>query len=191
VEVPLGSASLAGGLTDIDISAEQQVPEGTELSYQIQVNGQWRPLAEDVDLLSAAAPDLVPLRAVFVGTDDLAPALRLNTDGLKASRPADSFTHFSAERVLPGASESIEVRVLGAGWDATDHALTVELVNGATTYPATGAPEEMDDNGARRFVYSFAPEPGVGIGAYRVKISGTRAAGSAPYSITERLDVAV
>jgi len=190
VEVPLQPASLAGGLTDIDIEAEQVVPEGTELSYEIQVDGKWRPLAEDVDLLSGGSHDLVPLRAVFVGTSDLAAAVVLNTSGLKASRPAESFVHWSAERTLPSWSEDIEVRLLVADWDAVNHSIDVTLEDG-TTYSATGAPAESDENGARRFVFSFAPNPGTGISSYRIKIAGTRAAGSLPFTVTERVDIAI
>ena len=190
IEVPLQSVSLAGGLTDIDLEAEQIVPEGMELSYEIQVNGKWRPLAEEVDLLSATQPDLVPLRAVFVGTSDMAAGVRLNASGLKASRPASSFTHFSAERTLPSASEDIEVRLLIAGWDAGDHTLTVTLEDGASTYTSQGL-VESDENGARRFVHSFTPEVGTGITTYRIKIVGTRAAGTVPFAITERTDIAI
>ena len=190
IEVPLQSVSLAGGLTDIDLTAEQVVPEGTELSYEIQINGKWRPLAEDVDLLSGGSHDLVPMRAVFIGTDDMASAIRLNANGLEASRPADSFIHWSEQRTLPSASDDIEVRLLIDEWNATDHTLTVTLEDGANTYTSQGL-VESDENGARRFVHSFTPESGTGITTYRIKIAGTRDAGTTPFTITERTDIAI
>ena len=190
IEIPLESVSLAGGLTDIDLAADQVVPDGTDLSYEIQVNGVWRRLAEDADLLSGGTHNLVPLRAVFVGTQDLASAVWLNASGLKASRPADTFTHWSSERTLTAASDNIEVHVLVSAWSGTDHALTITLETATTTYTATGV-VQSDEAGARRFVATFAPEVGTGISAYQIKIVGTRAAGTVPFVVTERTDIAL
>ncbi len=70
-EVQLQPVSLAGGITDLAISAQQVVPDGCELQYEIQVGGKWYALGDQA-LVLQSAPDIVPLRAVLLGTSDLA-----------------------------------------------------------------------------------------------------------------------
>ncbi len=57
-EVQLQPVSLAGGITDITIEAPAIVPEGTSLTFEVQVGGKWYPLTE-VGKLSSK-PDIVP-----------------------------------------------------------------------------------------------------------------------------------
>lgn len=185
VEVPLTSAALAGGITDLALAAKQVIPNGTELAFEIQVGGIWRPLGDGLDHL-AVKPDLLPVRAVFLGTSDMMPALTLSADGLTASRPAQNLSHVSAARVLAADSTDIEVRVLVGGWDAGNHTLSCKLVvGGGDVNPTTTVTREED--GATRFVFRFAP---AATSSYVIKLTGTRAPTSAPFTVLERTDVA-
>ncbi|MCK9173631.1 MAG: hypothetical protein M0O99_09115, partial [Desulfuromonas thiophila] len=68
--------------------------------------------------------------------------------------------------------------------------LTCQLVSGGTTYNPTGVEwRDEPDGQAQRAVFTFAPDPA--ISAYQVKLSGTRADGSAPFVVVERTDVAL
>jgi len=182
--------SLAGGLTDLDIQAESVVPEGTELAFEVQVGGKWYRLDDGLDHLSAA-PDIVPLRAVLLGTSDLAPAFVLAADALSVSRAGLNLVHWSTQRVLPAASDDIEVRLVVADSEDANDTLTADLIDGANTYNPAITETEAAPDGATRFRFVFNPEPGVGIGQYQIRLTGTRTAGSTPFVVTERTDVAL
>ena len=188
IEVVLQSISLAGGIADLAIKTQQVVPDGTELVYEAQVAGKWYPVADLAPLL-ATLPDIVPLRAVLLGTTDLAPALQLTANAITASRPTTSFLHWSAQRTLPAASASITVQVVVAQWDPANHTLACALQNGATPYsPVSTVVRDEPDGQAKRFIFTFTPGPA--ISTYQIKLTGTRTAASAPFVVVERTDVA-
>ena len=188
IEVVLQSISLAGGIADLAIKTQQVVPDGTELVYEAQVAGKWYPVADLAPLL-ATLPDIVPLRAVLLGTTDLAPALQLTANAITASRPTTSFLHWSAQRTLPAASASITVQVVVAQWDPANHTLACALQNGATPYsPVSTVVRDEPDGQAKRFIFTFTPGPA--ISTYQIKLTGTRTAASKPFVVVERTDVA-
>jgi hypothetical protein len=187
VEVVLNPISLAGGITDLSISAPQIVPKGCELSYEIQVGGRWYKLGDQANRLSVG-PDIVPLRAVMVGTSDLAPAIQLSNQALTASRAATSFTHWSKLRNLAAPSSSIQIQVVVAQWDQANHALACTIKSGASTYtPASTVVKDEPDGQAKRFIYTFTPPA---ISNYQIKLTGTRSPASAPFVVVERTDIA-
>ena len=187
VEVQLNPVSLAGGITDLSISATQIVPKGCELSYEIQVGGRWFKLG-DPDNRLAGAPDIVPLRAVLVGTSDLAPAFQLTGQAFTASRAATAFLHWSKQRNLAAPTNSVQVQVVVAQWDDANHSLacTLKVGNDQIT-PVTTVTRIEPDGQARRVTFTFAP---AAANAYQIKLSGSRAAGSAPFVVVERTDLA-
>lgn len=188
IEVMLQSISLAGGISDLEIAAPQIVPDGTELVYEAQVGGKWYPV-KDLASLLGTVPDIVPLRAVMLGTNDLAPALQLTPNAITASRPATGLVHWSNERILSSTSTAITVQIVVAQWDAAQHTLSCTLTSGASTYtPASTVVRDEPDGLAKRFVFTFTPSPG--INRYAIKTSGTRKPGSNPFVIVERTDVA-
>jgi hypothetical protein len=189
-EVSLNAVELAGGMTDIDLEVEQHVPEGTELTWEVQINGVWRDLSASGANLSAASPSLLPMRAVFTNTTDMAPAFRANTTGLQASRPGTSLVHWSAERTLDSASDNIEVRLLIDGYDSDEHTITVTLEDGGTTYTADSVTTKPEADATRMSVI-FTPEDGTGITTYQIKITATLSGAVRPFTIIERTDVAV
>lgn len=188
VEVMMQSASLAGGMTDIGIAAPQVVPDGCEVQYEIQVAGKWYKLG-DPEMRLSVQPDIVPMRVVLLGTQDIAPAVRLMPNVVTASRPAANLVHWSKERTLASASTSITVQVVVAQWDTAHHTLACALVSGASTYtPVTTVTRDEPDGKAKRITYTFAPAPG--ITTYKIKLTGARTPASQPFVIVERTDVA-
>ncbi|MGI2326195.1 MULTISPECIES: hypothetical protein, partial [unclassified Methylococcus] len=131
-EVQLQSVSLSGGLTDLAIAAQHVVPEGTELRYEIQPSGSgaWYPLG-DPSLVLSTGPNLVNLRAVLLGTSDLAPAFVLTNNAIQASRPDTSFVHWSTARSV-ASTTSVTLKLLVAHWDAANHTLTPRIVTGGS-----------------------------------------------------------
>lgn len=187
IEVMLQSVSLAGGISDLEIAAPQVVPDGTELVYEAQVGGKWYAVSELASLLGTV-PDIVPLRAVMLGTTDLAPALQLAANAVTGSRPATGFTHWSNERILAANTSAVTVQVVVAQWDAAQHTLSCVLTSGADTYtPATTVTRDEPDGLAKRITFTFTPPA---INRYSIKLTGTRSAGSKPFVVVERTDVA-
>ncbi|MGK0657665.1 hypothetical protein ACSHWI_14315 [Methylococcus sp. S2T] len=186
-EVQLQSVSLSGGLTDLAIAAQHVVPEGTELRYEIQPSGSgaWYPLG-DPSLVLSTSPNLVNLRAVLLGTSDLAPAFVLTNNAIQASRPDTSFVHWSAARAV-ASTTSVTLKLLVAHWDAANHTLTPRIVTGGSNEVAPSTTVITDEDGAKRFSYTFTIPAST---AYEIKLSGTRNAASQPFAVVERIDVA-
>lgn len=188
-EIMLQSVSLAGGMADLHIAAQAVIPSGSELRYEIQVGGKWYPYGDAVFRL-ADLPDIVPLRAVMLGTSDVAPALQMEADTVTASRPGTTFTHYSATRTLAAPSTDIQVQVVVAQWDGVNHTLACTLVSGETTYTPSVTSSILEPDGeATRFTFTFAP--GGGLSTYKVKLTGTKTAGATPFVVVERTDVAL
>lgn len=187
-EVMLQPVSLAGGISDLSIDAQTVVPAGTELRYEIQIGGRWYAYGDEVFRL-ADLPDIVPLRAVMLGTSDVQPALQTAAEVLTASRPATTYTHYSTERGLAALSTNIQVQVAVAQWDGANHTLDCALISGGTTYtPSVTTVKDEPDGEAKRYTFTFTPDPG--LAAYRIKLSGSRNAGANPFVVVERTDVA-
>ena len=185
-EVQLQPISLSGGITDLEIQSGAIIPEGTELIYEINVGGKWYPLKEVGHL--SIAPDIVPLRAVFLGTSDLQPALILETNAITASRPATTFYATSTERTLSSARENIEVQLLLHKFDENKHTINCQLISGENTYNPALVTTEQEDEEAIKKIFTFNITGG--IQNYKIKISGSRNSDAEPYAIVERIDIA-
>lgn len=188
-EIQLQPVSLAGGITDLSIAAPQVVPQGTEVRYEVQVGGRWYALG-DATLVLSASPDVVPLRAVLLGTSDLAPAFQLAASAIEASRPGAAMVHWSNLRTLGAATTSVEVQVVAANFDVAHHTLACSLLSGSTTYTPSSTVSALEpDGGATRYTFTFTI--GGGISSYKIKITGGSDGAVAPFAVTERVDVAI
>lgn len=185
-EVQLQPVSLSGGITDLMIEAPAVVPEGTQLIYEINVGGKWYPITEAGKL--STAPDIVPLRAVLLGTADVQPALVLTDDAITASRPATTFTAVSTQRTLSSSRQNIEVQLLVADYDAENHTVNCKLIVGQDEVETSVVQSVEEDEGATRLIYSFNISEGTT--SYKIKITGSRASNSQPYAVVERIDIA-
>ena len=191
-EVALQNVSLSGGITDLDIETDIAAPDGTELTFEIQVAGRWYPLTQTGKL--AGSPDIVPLRAVFLGTRDAAPALQLASDAVKASRSAEALIHYSTSRTLQTPSQSIQIILTLSDYDANDHSIAAQLVKSdSTEIDATSSAVTTESEGGGETVTkaTFTFTLSAAISSYQMKITGTRTSpASVPFTILERLDVA-
>ncbi|WAJ26851.1 hypothetical protein [Antarcticirhabdus aurantiaca] len=79
--VQMNAITLDGGMTEIEMIYRGFEPAATKLVWEVQAQGdtEWVPLDARLDNPLASLPPLVNLRAVFLGTEDLAPAIDLNT----------------------------------------------------------------------------------------------------------------
>lgn len=159
LEVDLGSLNLSGGINDIDIVYEGIVPDGTEFYFEIRPQGssRWFRLGEGEDNPFAGLPALVNFRAVFMGTKDLAPGLRLTNSSVVVSRPATAYTWFSEALTLPAASQSIKVIVTLDYFNEANHDFDVvlnDVTNAANDIAAATVTDQVIDerDGTRKRV---------------------------------------
>lgn len=185
-EVQLQPVSLSGGITDLMIEAPAIVPEGTQLIYEVNVGGKWYPVTEAGKL--STAPDIVPLRAVLLGTADVQPALVLTDNAITASRPATTFMAVSTQRTLSSSRQNIEVQLLVADYNAQKHTVNCKLIVGQNEVEPSVVQSMQEDERGTRFIYSFNITGGTT--SYKIKITGSRTSDSQPYAIVERIDIA-
>lgn len=185
-ELQLQPVSLSGGITDLMIEAPAVVPEGTQLIYEVNVGGKWYPVTEAGKL--STAPDIVPLRAVLLGTADVQPALVLTDNAITASRPTTTFTAVSTQRTLSSSRQNIEVQLLVADYDAQKHTVNCKLIVGQSEVEPSVVQSMQEDERGTRFTYSFNISGGTT--SYKIKITGSRTSDSQPYAIVERIDIA-
>lgn len=161
--VQLNTLQLAGGMAAIDILADSVRPGSTDLSFEIQVNGIWYPLAPTEEAILGAGgniPPTVPLRAVFTGTPSVMPCLRLTGSDCKVSRPRTNLTHISDVQTLPGlGSDEIHIITRYEYFDAAHHTATTKLRTGPgynTIVNATSHTDVVEDDAVvRTWIFSL------------------------------------
>ncbi|MEY9138502.1 hypothetical protein ABIE79_010030 [Bradyrhizobium diazoefficiens] len=132
--INLNPLQLAGGILAIDLLTGTVIPDGTSLTYEIQVGSTWYNFL-DVDKYmlgqGGTIPPLLPLRAVFNGSVDCMPAINLADSSVFVSRPDVYAQHVSTTRTLPAASTSIRVIERYEYFDPVYHTASCKLLTGA------------------------------------------------------------
>ena len=133
IEVDLGALNLSGGIDDIDIAYEGVTPGGTELYFEVRPQGsaRWYRIGQDAENPFQGLPALVSFRAVFIGTKDLMPGLRLTDSDVVVSRPATTFTWFSEQINLPAPTQTLKVIVILDMFNEANHDFGV-VINDVT-----------------------------------------------------------
>lgn len=184
----LNPVSLSNGITDLDLLAEMVTPQSTDLHLEYQLAGMWYPVAPDTADHLLGLPAMLPLRLVFVGSQDLMPGIRLDTSRLRATRPAVTFYHVSAVRTLAAPSSTIDVTVTLEGWDEVKHDCTVTLIVGGQNKTANSVVDRTVDSGVQRTAH-FAL--GAATSSYQIVIVGLSTTALDVFHVAERLDVAI
>jgi hypothetical protein len=133
--ITLNPLQLAGGILAIDLLTGTVIPDGTTLTYEIQVGSTWYNFL-DVDKYmlgqGGTVPPLLPLRAVFMGTPDCMPCINLADSSVFVSRPDIYAQHVSKTRTLPAASTGIRVIERYEYFDPIYHTASLKLLTGAS-----------------------------------------------------------
>lgn len=195
--INLAPLQLAGGMTAIDILAESIVPGSCDLTYEVQAaGGAWTPLAATTASVLGAGgnvPALVNLRAVFTGTPDAMPVVKLTTSRVKVSRPKLAARHISAIRNLPGSgSASIRVIERLEYFDAARHTATVRLLTGpgyATSNAASSYVDALQADGSieRTWIFNL----GAAVTSYRIQTDTTTDNALRTFHVAWRKDYAL
>ena len=200
--VRLGDVSLSAGVTDLEIATEIAKPEGTNVKFEYQYDGQWYPLT-DAKKLVRNKPTTVPMRVTLVGTKTMQPMVKLGPDRIKAERAGTSMVHYSAKRQLPSPSSELFVDAEVRAFNGTEESLNVTLldadngnapispssqedINVQTVKRADGTETDMVK---KRVRFTFTP---TGLQNYYVRSEGTTTTtASRPFYMVERVDSAV
>jgi len=177
--IQLQNLQLAGGITAIDILAGAVVPASTALVYEIRLGGAWIPLGKQaVGQLNAggALNPNIELRATFVGTPDMMPALDLAHSNAHVSRPKTALAHVwpKLPRTPPVSSSQIRVIERYESDDPAQHGWGAKLLTGAgylTQTPPSSFSDVVKSDGAleRTYVFNLA----AAVASYKVLTLGT------------------
>ncbi|MBV7542853.1 hypothetical protein [Acidovorax sp. sic0104] len=187
--VQMQPLQLAGGIQELDMLYDAAVPAGCRLVWEYQTGGQWRPITTEASPQFGGAA-LVPLRAVFIGTQDLMPAVRPGTAQVTVSRRGNAFVHVSTSRVLGTPSKTIRVRLLLEDFNAAQgHTVDCRLIVAGALVVATSHRDEVVDG--RSFWREFRWTLAANTGSYRIRIDGAGVTGANPWHVAERYDLAL
>jgi hypothetical protein len=190
VVTELKPLELAGGITAIDILAESYVPNSCEFKYEIQINGTWHPLDQYSAGQLTGLPALLPFRAVFVGTSDVMPAVRLAGSRVRVGRPKTTFKHFSTVRNISEPSSSISVTSRLEGFFEPNHDLTIKLKVGASEVAATAVEDTIEDPDLGHVIRKATFTLGEPTSSYAIIHEGVTVAATNTFHVAERYDQA-
>ncbi len=187
--VQMQPLQLAGGISEIDMLYDSATPAGCKLVWEYQTGGLWRPISVDNPPQFGGAA-LLPLRAVFIGTTDLMPAIRPATSQVIARRRGTAFVHVSTARTLAIASSNIRVRLLLEDFDAAaGHTVDCQLIIDGTPLAAERSIDEIVDS--RSLWREFRFTPATAATAYAIRIEGSGITAANPWHVAERYDLAL
>lgn len=193
--VTMSPLSLSGGIAAIDMLADAVTPASSRLTFEIQIGSVWLPLGDVGDQVFGGGgnvPPLVPLRAVFTGTPDVMPAVKLTGSSVKVSRPRTSFAHISTIRTLPASSTQIRVIARLEAFDAVHHTATGKIRTGAgytTVVAASSSVDQTLQDGSIERTWLF--NLGAGVTSYRIQLEGTTDSALDTFTIGLRKDYAL
>jgi hypothetical protein len=146
--VDFDSLTLENGMTQLRLRYEGWEAAGTSLVWEIKPSGipEWKrliPYGEDNPLVGLPASTL--LRAVFIGTTDLMPALQLNNRarGITQRHRPDGKA-ISKVQNFGFSTTEIQIETVVDAFDPARHSLANKVVIGSTVYTPTATTEIED-----------------------------------------------
>lgn len=141
IPINLTAWNLDGGIQGIDILAPTIVPSASNIVYEINVGGVWRPLSDQT--IGGGILDGVTVyyqsRVVLTGTQWAMPIIETGNSRVRLTRNGDKFTWVSADWLIGEQATEFSFRVVVAAHDADRHTLTAKCLHGAGYKTATAA----------------------------------------------------
>lgn len=136
MEVQMQPLQLPGGIGGIDIIADSIIPAATDLSYQVQINGQWQPFSEDPQTPDLSSnPPLLPFKMVFSGTTDLMPGISCVKSQVQlVGTPQNAFHHISLPITVGASVSHIKVTAKLINFDSTRQTCSCAIHIDTTKY---------------------------------------------------------
>ena len=196
------SLELSGGIASMDLNFDSVRPPGTSITFEVQVNGEWKSLGYyDTNPLNGLPP-LLPFRVSLTGTTDEMPGIGVASNSRSlTSRPRNDFRHISTARVMPssGTVNTVYVDFRLESWrGAPYHTFTPRLLTGAS-YIDVRTPSiiewETDPNDPTtefvRCTWDLTALGGAPVTGYKIRTEGTTDNELACYLVGERIDIGV
>jgi hypothetical protein len=148
---------VSGGLSYLRILAASWAPALTDIVWEFRRIGEtiWRPFTQANASLLYGLPAQVFVRATFVGTTDVAPAIVM--DGvarLEAGRTRGDMRALLKSQAFGLSTTSIRVDLNIDQWKAGEHTVALKLVSGGITYTPTGSTTSVDPKDPKRRLLS-------------------------------------
>lgn len=188
VEVLMQPLSRAGGIGEIRALLAQHVPEGTNLILEAQRAGTWYQFTEGEYGATVGNPMLLNLRAVFIGTRDLMPAIDMSQTEIELLGAVDAFQHFSMKRELDAPTDLVKVDYYVRGWDPEEHDLDCRLVLAGGTLKTADTLTVIADPQDETTVRIAASFTLTAASEYRVRTDGAKGDSDGAFIVTERRD---
>ncbi|MBN9443687.1 hypothetical protein [Bosea sp. (in: a-proteobacteria)] len=178
--VEFDSLTLDSGMTEIRLLHAGWQPGGTSLVWEIKPSGadDWLPMtlngAAGADEL-IGLPALTQLRAVFIGTTDLQPAIVMDATARGYTfRPRDDLVAVSVAHDFGLSTTSVQVEAVIDEFDPLKHTIALKVQAGATTYTPTATTVTPDlINPKKRTVLSEFTVPATSSARARVEMDTT------------------
>lgn len=159
--INLNDWNLSGGITDIDLDLEQIVPDGASVTYEIQIGGDWTPIAavQSGNHPLYGLPAAVNARMTLLGTTELMPGVKIGTSYRNLSRPRTDSVHISEVRTAPANVDEVHVVAVLEHYVEADHDCVVSLLVGggyATEVAASSSSDHVLPDGTVRRTWVFA-----------------------------------
>ncbi|MBG0802833.1 hypothetical protein IYW40_15305 [Methylocystis sp. H4A] len=175
--------TLDDGMTEIRLLHAGWEAAGTNLVWEIKVpsipDAQWRPLtfdnADGADDLNGL-PALVQIRAVFMGTTDLQPAIVLDAYARGMTfRNRGDYVAIGEIIDFGVATTTVQTDSVIDAFDPVKHTAAPKLVVGAVVYTpgVVTITDEESDNGIRRRILATFTVPSTSQARYRLDMTTT------------------
>lgn len=131
VVIPMESIELVGGMTEIEMVYKSWAPAATALVWEVKAQGDsaWIPMDTREDNPLANLPPLVQLRAVMIGTQDVAPAIILDPYArVIAGRMRTDMQAISKLKTFGFATNAAQIVLQMDNFDAALHTATPKIV---------------------------------------------------------------
>ncbi|MBX9873341.1 MAG: hypothetical protein K2X84_00685 [Beijerinckiaceae bacterium] len=178
--VDFDSLTLDSGMTEIRLLHGGWQPGGTSLVWEIKPSGSddWQALtlsnANGADEL-LGLPALTQLRAVFIGTTDLQPAIVMDATARGYTfRPRDDLVAVSVVHNFGLSTTSVQVEAVIDEFDPAKHTIALKVQVGATTYTPSATTVTPDlINAKKRTVLAEFTVPSTSSARARVEMDTT------------------
>ena len=193
VEIQLQPLQLENGIVEIDINTDVCRPDGTQIAFEVQLDGIWYPIKPYSDTLINGLPPLLNFRVVLLGTTDVMPGIGLGGNSeVRTERPRADFTHITTAHMLPTPCDQVEVTERLEYWDPARHTAACTLLVGSG-YGTAKTPDAVVDIATpdpnailRRWTFNLTSA----VSSYKIKTVGHTNNVLVTYHVAERYDLA-
>lgn len=148
--------TLSDGMTQLDMLYSSWAPGGTELSWEIKPSGAsaWTALKSGDPAALIGLPALTQIRAVFIGTTDLQPALVLDATARgRTYRHRGDMRAVSVDHAFGFATQTVQMETVVDHFDPAVHTMQNTLIAGGAVVTPASTTIVADINRPGRYTY--------------------------------------